>query len=168
MEDKPTNPYQAPGVGELLMADAHHVSTMKPPLPPIGLFRMVVGLVAITVGCLLLGTKVYGITYRGVDISLWFMLCMPALPSRLPSWLCLGAMAATYSLMIYQYQHDRILPSGNVALAHSIGMAAVWIISCGFSLGDWRKRRNNPQPEFEVDPVAFSQWKRKRRLGIRE
>jgi len=65
----------------------------------------------------------------------------------------------------------RELPSGiGSVLRHPAPYCMIWLVSVLLMLRDWRKRRNNPpyQPDPEIDPAAFSRWKRMRRLGIRE
>ena len=171
-------PYSTPGTEECLSESA--IVQMKLPLlPPLKLWRLA-GAIAMVTGALVALWAV--VHYQQSNCIVVVVMCSlhistfldphdlryssRPIRSFLSKLVGSGAFLAFFFAWIWRDN----LPMLFSVLEHPATYGATWLIGCGLLLRDWWKRRNNPpyQPEPEIDPAAFSRWKRLRRLGIRE
>ena len=181
MPPESTNPYAPPNTEEPLAFEPPAESGIRSPLPPYTPLRLFLAFALITVGWLIFWAEANSIFSLGA-------LLIAAVPTAFNlyakvtnphsqrtdqnfKWYHLIPMVAGLAIfMIFLWTDVKMPPPVKAALMHPATFVLGGSIFYGLLIRDWWKRRNNPpcQPEPEVDPVAFSRWKRMRRLGIRE
>ena len=171
-------PYSTPGTDECLSESAI-VQMKQPLLPPLKIWRLAVAMALVTGALVALWALVH---HQQIYCLIIIGMCTHEISSLLDPhhrrfgskpihevgrWIAGSGVAAVF-LVVWLWWREIPIVSGLLRSPVSYGVA--WLISCGLLLRDWWKRRNNPpyQPELEIDPTAFSRWKRLRRLGIRE
>lgn len=171
-------PYSTPETDECLSESAI-VQMKRPVLPPLELWRLA-GTIAMVTGILV---AVWALVHHEQYYCFVIVTICAGEISRMldPHHLRFGSNSFHSFLgklagsgvfiafgVVWIWWRDLLLVPA--VMQHPATYGATWLIGCGLILMDWWKRRNNPpyQPVPEVDPTAFSRWKRLRRLGIRE
>lgn len=168
MESGPSNPYSTPQAPPEPPVESGYLS----PLPPYTPARLAIALGLICVGWLIVWAEAHDVFSVGpllfVVIPTFFNLMAKVTnphSQRTDSnfkWYHMVLWIGCFVAFIGFLWSDKPLPpSIKVLLMHPAALVLGWLISCGFLLNDWRKRRNNPpyQPKPHAVLPSKSVWK---------
>ena len=177
MPSEPPKPYATPTTEECL-AEPEIARMKRQLLPPLAPWRLAVAIALVTGTLVAVWALVHHQQFYCIIVA---TMCANQIPKVLDphdlrfgsnsthSFLWQLAGSGVFVAFFAVWLLWRELPVVSAVLQHPVSYGLVWIVSCGFLLRDWLKRRNNPpyRPEPHLSPAEFSRWKRMRRPGIR-